>query len=182
VGLQARPGILQNAPFHNTPHSRVTCQKRTNDSNRNIKKQTRIKMLRGFLCFIFRTETMCKWLCFNSKKKQATQSVIAKFASAHFQLKSEDRLKSVLMYKILNEQSAPSLREKCIKIKDLNREYNLRSNDTDLALPKPKTNYLKRSFKYSDAMLWNSFPSEAKNASSLYQPKCSMPTIPEIKM
>ena len=58
-------------------------------------------------------------------------------------------VKSVLMYKILNEQSAPSLREKFIKIKDLNREYNLRSNDTDLALPKPKTNYLKRSFKYS---------------------------------
>ena len=60
------------------------------------------------------------------------------------------------MYKFLNEQSAPSLGEKFIKIKDLNTEYNLRSNYTDLALPKPKTNYLKRSFKYSDAMLWNS--------------------------
>ena len=60
------------------------------------------------------------------------------------------------MYKILNEQSAPSLREKFIKIKDLNREYNLRSNDTDLALPKTKINYLKRGFKYSGAMLWNS--------------------------
>jgi hypothetical protein len=34
---------------------------------------------------------------------------------------------SVLMYEILNEQSAPSLREKFIKIKDLNREYNLRT-------------------------------------------------------
>ena len=56
-------------------------------------------------------------------------------------------LKSVLMYKILNEQSAPSLREKFIKIKDHNREHNLRSNDTDLALPKPKANYLKRSFR-----------------------------------
>ena len=68
------------------------------------------------------------------------------------------RLKGVLMCKILNRQSAPSLREKFIKIKDLNREYNLRSNDTDLALPKPKTNYLKRRFKYSGAMLWNSLP------------------------
>jgi hypothetical protein len=83
------------------------------------------------------------------------------------------------MYKIYNEQSAPSLREKFIKIKDLNREYILRSNDTDLALPKPKTNYLKRSLKYSGAMLWKSLPSEAKNASSLYQFKRSMPTIPE---
>jgi hypothetical protein len=86
------------------------------------------------------------------------------------------------MNKILNEQSAPSLREKIIKIKDLNREYNLRSNDTDIALPKPKTNYLKRSFRYSGAMRWNSFPSEAKNAFSLYQFKCSMPTIPETRM
>jgi hypothetical protein len=83
------------------------------------------------------------------------------------------------MYKILNEQSAPSLREKFIKIKDLNREYNLQSNDTDLALPKPITNYLKRSFKYSGAMMWNSLPSETKKASSLYQFKRSMPTIPE---
>ena len=32
-----------------------------------INKQTRIKMLRGFLC-LFRIETMCKWLRFNSKK------------------------------------------------------------------------------------------------------------------
>ena len=39
---------------------------------------------------------------------------------------------------------------------------------TDLALPKPKTNYLKRSFKYSGAVLWNSLPSEAKKASSQY--------------
>jgi hypothetical protein len=56
-----------NAPFYNTPHSRVNCQKRTNDSNPNFDKQTPIKMLRGFL-WLFRTETMCKWLRFNSKK------------------------------------------------------------------------------------------------------------------
>ena len=90
-----------------------------------------------------------------------------------------DRLKSVFMYKILNEQSAPSLGEKFIKIKDLNREYNLRSNDSDLALPKPKTNYFKRSFRYSGAVLWNSLPSEAKKASSLYQFKRIMSTVPE---
>jgi hypothetical protein len=93
------------------------------------------------------------------------------------------RLNGVLMYKILNQQSAPSLRAKFINIKDLSREYNLRrSNDTDLALPKSETNYLKRRFKYSGAMVWNSFPSEAKKASSLYQFKCSMPTIPETRM
>ena len=82
MGLQGRPGVLQNAPFRNTPHSRVNCQKRTNDSNQNSNKQTRIKMLRGFRC-LFRIETMCKMGCVLTPKKQATQSVIAKFASAH---------------------------------------------------------------------------------------------------
>jgi hypothetical protein len=38
---------------------------------------------------------------------------------------------------------------------------------------------LKRSFKYSGTMLWNSLPSEAKKASSLYQFKRSMSTTPE---
>jgi hypothetical protein len=70
-GLQGRLGVLQNGPFHNTPHSRVICQKRTNDSNPNS-KQSRIKMLRGFLC-VFRIETVCKWLRL-TPKKHANQS------------------------------------------------------------------------------------------------------------
>ena len=52
------------------PRSRVNCQKRTNDSNPNS-KQTRIKMLRDFLC-VFRIGTMCKWLRLTGKK-QANQ-------------------------------------------------------------------------------------------------------------
>ena len=83
----------------------------------------------------------------------------------------------VLLYKILNEQSAPSLRQAFVKNKDLNRDYDLRSNDNDLALPKPKTNFLKRSFSYSAAKLWNSLPSEVKEASSLYQFKRSISTM-----
>ena len=62
-----------------------------------------------------------------------------------------DGLKSVLLYKILNEQSGPSLGQAFVKNKDLNRDHNLRSNDNDLVLPKPKTNFLKRSFRYSRA-------------------------------
>ena len=89
-----------------------------------------------------------------------------------------DKLKSVFLYKVLNEQSAPSLRQAFVKNKDLNREYNLRSNDNDLALPKPETNFLKRSFRYSAAKLWNSLPSEVKGASSLYHFKRSLGTMP----
>ena len=46
-------------------------------------------------------------------------------------------------------------------------DYNLRNSATDLTLPKPKREFLKRSFKYSGAMLWNQLPSEANLAESI---------------
>jgi hypothetical protein len=56
-----------------------------------------------------------------------------------------------------------------IRLKELNRGHNLRNQETDLALPKPKTIFLKRSFKYSASMLWNNLPLDAKRATSLSQ-------------
>jgi hypothetical protein len=44
-----------------------------------------------------------------------------------------------------------------------NRNYNLRGNELDFALPKPNTNYLKKSFSYSGAALWNDLPKCAKD-------------------
>jgi hypothetical protein len=41
-----------------------------------------------------------------------------------------------------------------------NNNYNLRGNQTKLALPKPKTNFLKRSFSYTAAKSWNEVSSE----------------------
>jgi hypothetical protein len=38
---------------------------------------------------------------------------------------------------------------------------------TDLALPKPKREYLKKSFKYSGAKLWNSLSTDTKLAESI---------------
>ena len=49
--------------------------------------------------------------------------------------------KATLMYKIL--------RAYFTKLNDININYNLRNLETDLALPRPRTNFLKRSFKYS---------------------------------
>jgi len=34
-------------------------------------------------------------------------------------------------------------------------DYHLRNSATDLTFPKPKREFLKRSFKYSGAQLWN---------------------------
>lgn len=41
-----------------------------------------------------------------------------------------------------------------------NNNYSLRSNEIKLALPKPKTNFIKRSFSYRAAKSWNELPSE----------------------
>ena len=45
--------------------------------------------------------------------------------------------------------------------------YNLRDSEGKLTLPIPSTNYLKRSFSYSRAMLWNNLPKCLKNAVSV---------------
>ena len=60
-------------------------------------------------------------------------------------------------------------RESLVRLRELNRGHNLRNQETDLALPKPKTNFLKRSFKYSASMLWNNLSLDAKRATSLRQ-------------
>ena len=85
------------------------------------------------------------------------------------------KLKSILMCKILNENcSHACLRESLVRLGELNRGHNLRNQETDLALPKPKTNFLKRSFKYSASMLWNNLPLDAKRAPLLSQFKRSI--------
>jgi hypothetical protein len=68
------------------------------------------------------------------------------------------------MYKVLNENCSP-----CLRLKELNKGHNLRNRETDLALPKPKSIFLKRSFKYSASMRWNNLSLDAKRATSLCQ-------------
>ena len=60
-----------------------------------------------------------------------------------------------LMFKTLNEQSPEYLKG---LFKPFSTDYGLRNSDNKLALPKPRTNFLKRSFCYSGAHLWNSLP------------------------
>ena len=45
--------------------------------------------------------------------------------------------------------------------------YNLRDSDAKLAISLPRTNYYKNRFGYSGAVLWNSLPSAARQATSL---------------
>ena len=76
--------------------------------------------------------------------------------------------KSVLMFKILNNHSAPNLKDKFIT-RDINlgTNYNHRNADINLSVPKPRTEYLKKSFGYSGTVLWNSLPTQAKQTEAL---------------
>ena len=74
--------------------------------------------------------------------------------------------KSVLMYKILNDHTAPGLRGSLVRREIDQTNYHLRNTATNLTIPQPKREFLKKSFKYSGAMLWNQLPNEAKLAES----------------
>ena len=45
--------------------------------------------------------------------------------------------------------------------------YRLRNTENKLALPQPRTNYLKKSFSYSGAKLWNSLSHDLRSAAPL---------------
>ena len=45
--------------------------------------------------------------------------------------------------------------------------YNLRNADSELALPLPKTDFLKKSYSYNGARVWNFLPNEIRNCETL---------------
>ena len=60
------------------------------------------------------------------------------------------------MFKTINKQAPEYLQD---LFKPFSTGYNLKDKANKLALPKPRTDFLKRSFCYSGAQLWNhAFP------------------------
>jgi hypothetical protein len=60
-----------------------------------------------------------------------------------------------------------SIKESFYKRNVTQNIYNLRNSENDLTLLKPRTEYLRGSFKCSGAMLWNDLSSAAKSADTL---------------
>ena len=77
------------------------------------------------------------------------------------------KLKAEMVYKPLNGLTPNYLSSKFIQRSDVITSYNLRDSENKLAIPLPRTNYYKNSFGYSGAVLWNSLPSAARQATSL---------------
>ena len=74
-----------------------------------------------------------------------------------------EKLKAGLMFKTLKGNVPPYL-QNMFSVRGTS--YNTRNSETRLNLPKPRTNYLKRSFCYSGALLWNSLPQDIRKLQS----------------
>jgi hypothetical protein len=69
------------------------------------------------------------------------------------------KLKTNLTFKILKGHT-PSYLQNIFSLRGT--RYNFRNSEVNLNLPKPRTNFLKRSLSYSGARLWNSSPQDIR--------------------
>ena len=72
-----------------------------------------------------------------------------------------------MVYRSLNGIAPDYLFYSAIVNRNSTINYKLRDTSGKLTLPKPRTKYLKNSFGYSDAVLWNSLAIELRQASTL---------------
>ena len=70
------------------------------------------------------------------------------------------------MFQTVNDLTPHYLRE---LFQSRSTAYNLRNSENTLFVPKPRTNYGKRSFSYSGAVLWNELPQNMRAIGSLNQ-------------
>ena len=78
--------------------------------------------------------------------------------------KNRAKQKGILMYKV-NNNCAPQYLQQLFT-PNVSR-YDLKNSLNKLSVPKPRTDYLKCSFSYRCASLWNSLPKQLRSASSL---------------
>ena len=72
--------------------------------------------------------------------------------------------KAIIMYKTIDKLTPVYLQE---IFTTRNTNYDLRDAENKLYVPKPRTDYLKRSFCYSGAFLWNNLPHNIRMSNSL---------------
>ena len=76
------------------------------------------------------------------------------------------RHEMILMHKIMNDQTPQYLRSQFTKLSDSNH-YNPRGRETKLALPLPKTESMRKSFKFRAASRWNNLTDEIRSSETL---------------
>ena len=71
-----------------------------------------------------------------------------------------------MVYKSLNGLAPGYLRSRFVE-RSAVTDYSLRNTKDKLAVPLPRTNFLKNSFRYSGAVSWNSLPTHVRQARTL---------------
>ena len=74
--------------------------------------------------------------------------------------------KANLMFKILNGEAPTNLQG---PFSVCGTRYNIRNSEMRLNVPRPRTDYMKKSFCYSGAVLFNSLPQNIRKCQSLPQ-------------
>ena len=69
-----------------------------------------------------------------------------------------------MMFKTIHKFSSKYLQDLFI---ERSANYNLRESNKH-QLPKPRTDYLKRSFEYIGTVLWNDLPESLKSSSTVW--------------
>ena len=77
------------------------------------------------------------------------------------------QIKAKFMFKVLHSLAPTRLSAIFKESNATTCTYSLRNTSKTVALPLPKTDFLKKSISYSGAKLWNSLPNELRNCDSL---------------
>ena len=72
--------------------------------------------------------------------------------------------KALMVYKSLNDFGPGYLSSKFVKRYETH--YSLCDSVNKVIVPFPRTNFMKNSFSYSGAVLWNDLPSDMREAKS----------------
>ena len=88
--------------------------------------------------------------------------------------KRRRKRKATMMFKIMNNMAPLYLQRLFNKAE---KTYSLRDTKGALALPKPRTEYLKKSLSYSGATLWNSLPLNIREITKLSKFKSQLNEI-----
>jgi hypothetical protein len=76
--------------------------------------------------------------------------------------------KAILMYKSINEPSFPVYMKNKFQTVNDKHDFNLRSiQNGKLTVPKPKTEFFRKSFNYSGPVVWNNIPIHVRNSDTL---------------
>ena len=99
-------------------------------------------------------------------KNESGQSLLARNSLGWTNLEERRvHIKAKLMYKSINNL-APERLSNLFQNSNTIYDYDLRGSSTRLCLPRPKTEFMKKSFSYNGAYVWNHIPEDIRTSAS----------------